>query len=174
MITYNKHCLASILNSIVSSVLSHWVLPHYAVVSAPFEKLRSRKGIHKQISTKASFDAVRREKRRHAFMLLNEYHTDLNAPRMNNNHGAMMRRCQCAGRSHCCTPLKYAHLTYRRQRVTHPSHGHASRTVRMCPHVGGVHPTVSMPEALEIRETLLQTYRQPSVSTNTQPGKAKR
>ena len=43
VITYNKHCLASILNSIVSSVLSHWVLPHYAVVSAPFEKLRSRK-----------------------------------------------------------------------------------------------------------------------------------
>ena len=42
MITYNKHCLASVLNSIVSSVLSHWVLPHYAVVSAPFEKLRSR------------------------------------------------------------------------------------------------------------------------------------
>ena len=41
VITY---CLASILNSIVSSVLSHWVLPHYAVVSAPFEKLRSRKG----------------------------------------------------------------------------------------------------------------------------------
>ena len=43
VITYNKHSLASILNSIVSSVLSHWVLPHYAVVSAPFEKLRSRK-----------------------------------------------------------------------------------------------------------------------------------
>ena len=42
VITYNKHCLASIFNSIVSSVLSHWVLPHYAVVSAPFEKLRSR------------------------------------------------------------------------------------------------------------------------------------
>ena len=38
VITYNKHSLASILNSIVSSVLSHWVLPHYAVVSAPFEK----------------------------------------------------------------------------------------------------------------------------------------
>ena len=47
VITYNKHCLASILNSIVSSVLSHWVLPHYAVVSAPFEKLRSRKVWHK-------------------------------------------------------------------------------------------------------------------------------
>ena len=44
VITYHKHCLASILNSIVSSVLSHWVLPHYAVVSAPFEKLRSRNG----------------------------------------------------------------------------------------------------------------------------------
>ena len=43
MITYNKHSLASILNSIVSSVLSHWVLPHHAVVSAPFKKLRSRK-----------------------------------------------------------------------------------------------------------------------------------
>ena len=42
VITYNKHCLASILNSIVSSVLSQWVLLHYAVVSAPFEKLRSR------------------------------------------------------------------------------------------------------------------------------------
>ena len=26
----------------MSSVLSHWVLPHHAVVSAPFEKLRSR------------------------------------------------------------------------------------------------------------------------------------
>ena len=43
VITYHKHCLASILNSIVSSILSHWVLPHYAVVSAPFEKLHSRK-----------------------------------------------------------------------------------------------------------------------------------
>ena len=38
VITYNKHSLASILNSIVSSVLFHWVLPHYTVVSAPFEK----------------------------------------------------------------------------------------------------------------------------------------
>ena len=26
---------------VVSSILSHWVLPHYTVVSAPFEKLRS-------------------------------------------------------------------------------------------------------------------------------------
>ena len=43
MITYNKHSFASILNSIVSSVLSHWVLPHHAVVSAPFEKLHSWK-----------------------------------------------------------------------------------------------------------------------------------
>ena len=46
VITYHKHYLASILNSIVSSVLSHWVLPYYAVVSAPFEKLRSRNGAH--------------------------------------------------------------------------------------------------------------------------------
>ena len=38
VITYKKHSLTSILNSIVSSVLSHWVLPHYAVVSALFEK----------------------------------------------------------------------------------------------------------------------------------------
>ena len=38
VITYNKHSLASILNSIVSSVLSHWVLPHYAAVPAPFKK----------------------------------------------------------------------------------------------------------------------------------------
>ena len=29
--------------TVVSSVLSHWVLPNYAVVSAPFKKLRSRK-----------------------------------------------------------------------------------------------------------------------------------
>ena len=50
MITYNKHCLASIFNSIVSSVLSHWVLPHYAVVSAPFEELRSRNKLFFSIS----------------------------------------------------------------------------------------------------------------------------
>ena len=43
VITYHKHYLASIFNSIVSSVLSHWVLPYYTVVSAPFEKLRSQK-----------------------------------------------------------------------------------------------------------------------------------
>ena len=48
VITYNKHCLASILNSIVSSVLSHWVLPYYAVVFAPFKKLRSRKVVPQQ------------------------------------------------------------------------------------------------------------------------------
>jgi hypothetical protein len=32
-----KHYLAGISNSIVSSVLSHWVLPYFAVASAPFE-----------------------------------------------------------------------------------------------------------------------------------------
>jgi hypothetical protein len=32
-----QHYLAGISNSIVSSVLSHWVLPYFAVASAPFE-----------------------------------------------------------------------------------------------------------------------------------------
>jgi REP element-mobilizing transposase RayT len=32
-----KHYLAGISNSTVSSVLSHWVLPYFAVASAPFE-----------------------------------------------------------------------------------------------------------------------------------------